>query len=237
MKATRCPHDKYKYSCKDCGPRCPHDKKKCHCMVCSPQNYCAHGRQKGYCAECGGKYICQHGKQTAQCKGCKGSQICLHNKFRSYCQECHGAQICVHNVNRRECWTCDPQGSLWVRARSRIVGVLGQDTIAGISTAELLGCSKQHFFNHIKAQFVDGMCWERIGEIHIDHRMPIGYGDPTLEEKFERLNFMNCSPMWAHKNMAKGRTWVDCPLTEPPTLNKDQLSDDELVGVLAQFGF
>ena len=67
--------------------------------------------------------------------------------------------------------------------------------------------------------------------------MPIAYGNPTTEEKIERFNFMNCSPMWAYKNMAKGSRWVDCPLTEAPNLIKDQLNDDELVEVLAQFGF
>ena len=237
MKATRCPHGKNKYSCKACGNRCPHDKKKDKCKVCSPQNYCTHDRQKDYCKECGGKYICQHGKQTAQCKECKGSQICIHNKFRSYCRECRGVQICHHKVNRRQCWTCDPQAALCSRVRTRAGGALGRDQITGVPTTELLGCSKQDFYKHIEAQFVDGMCWERIGEIHIDHRIPIEYGNPTLEEKLERLNFMNCSPMWAYKNMAKGSRWADCPLKETPNLIKDQLKDDELIELLGQFGF
>ena len=177
---------------------CMHTKNKYRCRVCSPNKYCIHDRLKDHCSECMGKYICQHNNQTAQCKKCKGSQICVHNKIRSYCKECCGVQICSHGVNRRECNTCDPKSALWNRVRCHASGVLGLKTIKGIPTTELLGCSKLEFSNHIEAQFVGKMGWDLIGDIRIDHRTPIKYGDPTLEEKQARLHYTNCSPV--HKD-------------------------------------
>ena len=36
------------------------------------------------------------------------------------------------------------------------------------------------------------MTWEHMGaEIHIDHKIPIKYGNPTLEEVIKRLHYTN----------------------------------------------
>ena len=63
------------------------------------------------------------------------------------------------------------------------------------------------------------MSWERITEIEIDHRVPIGYpgaagGPPTLDEKVARLDYRNCQPLWAPDNWAKGNRWADDELPE-----------------------
>ncbi len=91
------------------------------------------------------------------------------------------------------------------------------------------------FFHHIEAQFKDGMCWARISEIEIDHRIPIEYpgvagGHPTLEEKVARLNYLNCQPLWVADNRAKGNRWAD-PLPETPQLHALTDADiAELIG-------
>ena len=113
---------------------------------------------------------------------------------------------------------------------------IGTEARAGRSTEQLLGCDKATFFHHIEALFKDGMCWARISEIDIDHRMPIGYpgvagGSPTLEEKVARLNYLNCQPLWAAEHMAKGNRWADPlpPKPQPPVLT---LTEDELAELL-----
>ena len=92
------------------------------------------------------------------------------------------------------------------------------------------------FFHHIEAQFKDGMCWPRISEIDIDHRVPIEYkgvagGPPTLEEKVARLNYLNCQPLWMADNRAKGNRWAD-PLPPAETAKGLTLTDDELAELL-----
>ena len=112
---------------------------------------------------------------------------------------------------------------------------IGTEARAGRSTEQLLGCDKATFFPHIEALFKDGMSWARISEIEIDHRVPIGYkgvagGSPTLEEKVARLNFLNCQPLWAADNMAKGNRWADPPAEKPPALTLTDADLEELFG-------
>ena len=177
---------------------------------------------------------CPHGRTRNMCRECGGASICEHNRRRRQCRECGGSSICEHGHLRAHCWSCDPAGALWKRAKNRIGMAIGTKARAGRSTADLLGCDKATFYHHIEALFKDGMCWARISEIDIDHRMPIGYkgvagGSPTLEEKVARLDYRNCQPLWAADNMAKGNRWADPPAEKPPALT---LTDDELAELI-----
>ena len=122
--------------------------------------------------------------------------------------------VCPCGRQRNHCFNCDPVSALWNRANVRIVGTIGTEARAGRSTEELLGCDKNLFYHHIEAQFVEGMNWARIGEIEIDHRVPIGYpgaagGPPTLDKKVARLDYRNCQPLWAMDNWVKGNRRAD----------------------------
>ena len=80
-----------------------------------------------------------------------------------------------------------------------------------------------------------GMCWERLGEIDIDHCIPVEYpgaagGKPTLDEKVARLHYRNCQPLWSRDNRLKGNRWADPqPKPEP---QQEYLTDAELAEVL-----
>ena len=171
--------------------------------------------------------MCQHGRQRAHCRDCGGSQICQHGRQPSHCRD------------------CDPAGFLWNRACVRIGDVIGTETRAGRSTEEFLGCDKHAFLNHIVAQFVGEMCWARIDEIDIDHRVPVCYpgadgGRPTLEERVSRFDYCNCQPLWAQDNRAKGNRHADEPVPQPAPAEAPktpQLTDDEITDLLAEFGF
>ena len=142
---------------------------------------------------------------------------------------------------------CAPVEALWTRAIHRIFSAIGTKGRAGRSTVELLGCEKEAFFNHIDIQFSlpgnEGMSWARIGEIDIDHRIPIGFGNPTLEQKIARLHYLNCQPMWRHENKAKGLKFIGRPNEElyelpkatpelPQAAPEQHISDDELFELL-----
>ena len=80
-------------------------------------------------------------------------------------------------------------------------------TIMGFSkkskTQQILGCSWNEFVIHIEKQFIDGMSWDKIKEIHIDHIIPLA--SAKTEEDVIRLNhFTNLRPLWAKDNLAKG---------------------------------
>ena len=75
-------------------------------------------------------------------------------------------------------------------------------------THEILGCSFEEYQQHIEAQFTDGMSWERMSEIHIDHRLPVSAA--TTEAEMLVLNHhRNLQPLWKSDNLAKGSSY--CP--------------------------
>ena len=167
---------------------------------------CKHNKRKSQCKECGGVSICEHNRQKSICKECMGSQICEHNKRRSICKECGGSKICKHNRQKSQCKDCDPQGYLSSIVRNRIRSSLQSDKSK--HSIEYLGCTIQHFKEHIEKQFVEGMTWDNYGEWHIDHIIPLKYENPTMEETIERLHWENTQPLWATDNKSKGNRYI-----------------------------
>ena len=74
---------------------------------------------------------------------------------------------------------------------------------------ELTGYSINDLREHLEAKFSDGMSWQKflMGEIHIDHIIPIAafnitsYADPDFKRCWA-LN--NLQPLWAEENIKKG---------------------------------
>ena len=56
-KRKMCPHNRQRYSCKDCGG----------------VGICQHNRERHFCKECGGSGLCSHNRQRYSCKDCRGS--------------------------------------------------------------------------------------------------------------------------------------------------------------------
>ena len=107
-KSYKCPHNKQKNYCKDCGGSqiCIHGKNKRSCKDCGGLGLCPHNKNKSYCKECGGSQICIHQKDKRSCKDCGGSKICPHNKDKRSCKDCGGSGICIHNKNKYYCKKC-----------------------------------------------------------------------------------------------------------------------------------
>ena len=180
-------------------------------------------------------YQCDHALKRHQCRECTPGILCEHKKYWSNCRECEGSRFCIHDKIKTQCRECDPMGYLWKRASVRILDAIGTETRAGRSTADILGCDKATYYNHIVAQFVGELTWARIAEIQIDHRVPIRYpgvagGPPTLEEMVARLDYRNCQPLWIADNRAKGNRWVDKQPT--PTALTDVDVDTILADIL-----
>lgn len=67
---------------------------------------------------------------------------------------------------------------------------------------EILGCSYEHFREHIENQFTDGMSWENAGEWHYDHIYPVSLAK-TEEELIKLNHYTNFQPLWAKDNLSK----------------------------------
>ena len=103
----------------------------------------------------------------------------------------------------------DPLFSLTHNIRSLIGRSLTNGGFSKKSkTAEILGCTFKEYYNHIEAQFTDGMSWDLMDEIHIDHRLPLSAAN-TEEEILVLNHHRNLQPMWATDNLAKSDSY--CP--------------------------
>ena len=70
-------------------------------------------------------------------------------------------------------------------------------------TNEMLGCDWDTLKTHIENQFTEGMSWDKLGEIHIDHIVPLASAK-TEEELIRLAHYTNLQPLWALDNISKG---------------------------------
>ena len=75
-----------------------------------------------------------------------------------------------------------------------------------VSRHEMTGCTPMQLRKHIESQFVKGMTWKNQGRWHIDHIMPCSAFDLTKPEQVKVcFNWQNLRPIWAKKNLRKGK--------------------------------
>ena len=87
------------------------------------------------------------------------------------------------------------------------------------STPKALGCSWEHFKNHLESKFQEGMTWNNYAHDgwHIDHIIPIS--SAKTEEDIIRLShYTNLQPLWAKDNLIKSNKMVPPTGLEPITL-------------------
>ena len=98
-----------------------------------------------------------------------------------------------------------------LRCRLRhVVKYLGDKKYKLKSAIDLLGCDMEFFNTYIESKFTDGMCWERLSEIDIDHIKPCVKFDLTLlEEQKKCFHWSNLQPLWHLDNLVKGRSYKE----------------------------
>lgn len=194
-----CEHKKIKYFCKECSNlTCSHDKLKTNCKECS-NSKCEHGKLKFACKECS---ACPHGKLKFSCKECNP---CPHGKLQKNCRDCDGSIFCEHNINIYTCKICKPYNYLSKLMRARLyVSLKNYSNKKEKQTIEYLGCDIKTFREYFENLFTEGMCWEKMGEIHIDHRKPCCSFDLSKEEEIKKcFHYTNLQPLWATDNLSK----------------------------------
>lgn len=99
-----------------------------------------------------------------------------------------------------------------LRARTRFA-FLNSPFKKNSKTFAMLGCSQEELLKHIAQQFTEGMSWDRLGEIEIDHRIPLASAQ-TEEELIALCHYTNLQPLWAEHNRSKGAK-MPVDLTHP----------------------
>lgn len=72
------------------------------------------------------------------------------------------------------------------------------------SSIVLLGCDMEFFKSYLESKFTEGMSWNRISEIHIDHIKPCSkFNLRNSEEQKACFNYKNLQPLWWQDNLIK----------------------------------
>ncbi len=95
------------------------------------------------------------------------------------------------------------------RLRSLVVA-MGNNKYWTKRTMELVGCSATFLKEHLENQFTDGMSWERLTEIEIDHIKPCAKFDLTNpEQQALCFSWKNLQPLWAIDNRIKSAKYEE----------------------------
>ena len=112
----------------------------------------------------------------------------------------------VH-CSKCRCRYCDPLGHLCHVVRSQVSKALKKKK--EFTSQKYIDCDMETFKKHIEEKFTEGITWDNYGEVwHIDHKIPLKYNNPTLEEVCTRLHYSNTQPMPANENMSKGNRYI-----------------------------
>jgi hypothetical protein len=81
-------------------------------------------------------------------------------------------------------------------------------------SAEILGCTFEHFKLHIEQQFTLGMSWNNRSEWHIDHIIPLSFA--RSEQELLLLNhYSNLRPFWSNDNQVKAGSLTSDSIKHP----------------------
>jgi hypothetical protein len=140
---------------------------------------------------------------------------CNNNRWKQKLLKKPLTQEQKHKISKRvqkytkERYHSDPRFKIRRLITSRITRVLNGTAKSG-KTLELLGCSREFLFDHLKTLFWPGMTWDNMGKDgwHIDHIVPTHLFNLTSpEEQRKCFNYTNLQPLWANDNLTKqGRT-------------------------------
>ena len=84
------------------------------------------------------------------------------------------------------------------------MGHILEGTSKAESQMKLLGCTRDHYLQHMEAQFTEGMSWGNYGEWHQDHIQPISSFDHKDPEQQKICwHYTNFQPLWAKDNCSK----------------------------------
>lgn len=99
----------------------------------------------------------------------------------------------------------DPLFKLAAVLRTRVYLALQNMSFTKTSTLNtFLGCTLVKLKVHLEKQFQEGMSWSNHGKWHIDHIIPLASAK-NKRELYKLCHYTNLQPLWAKKNLIKGK--------------------------------
>jgi len=106
---------------------------------------------------------------------------------------------------KKERTKTDPLFKLSCRIRVQIKNYIKRVDVKNpkpCKTTDILSCSFFEFKEYLEKQFDDKMSWENYGKWHLEHIIPVSYGE-TVNEIVELCHYTNYRPLWGSENISK----------------------------------
>lgn len=95
------------------------------------------------------------------------------------------------------------------RVMNRIWCAMRRQSVNGMGSFSLVGCSPGFLRDHIAKQFAPGMSFDNYGKWHVDHIRPCASFDLNDPEQLaECFNWRNLQPLWASDNLRKSDSYA-----------------------------
>lgn len=137
------------------------------------------------------------------CKICTEYRLKNKNKHREYNKKYRAKNLDKLHAAWRDRYRKNHSFRITTIQRNRLKKIVGSTSV---SRHEMTGCTPKELRDHIESQFLKGMTWENQGRWHIDHIMPCSAFDLTKPDQVKIcFNWQNLRPIWAKKNLSKGK--------------------------------
>lgn len=101
------------------------------------------------------------------------------------------------------------------KIRKRIYKVFLYKNYPKISkTIDIIGCNFEEFKIYIESQFTEGMNWDNRNDWHLDHIVPVSFGE-TEEEIIMLNHYTNFRPLLVKDNLSKHAKLTEESLNHP----------------------
>lgn len=123
------------------------------------------------------------------------------NKLSASCKECKNEYFRNKKKN-------DINFKLICNLRSNLSESIRKNKLSKkYKTLDILGISLEDFKLFIEFKFKEDMSWDNYGSWHLDHIIPISYGE-TIEEIYKLSYYTNFQPLWMIENCSKGNRYI-----------------------------
>ena len=95
------------------------------------------------------------------------------------------------------------------RVMNRIWCAMRRQSVNGMGSFSLVGCSPSFLRDHIAKQFAPGMSFDNYGKWHVDHIRPCASFDLNDPQQLaDCFNWRNLQPLWASDNLRKADSYA-----------------------------